>query len=1208
MASKFAQDLVAGTPARKGPRPPVDATSGAQATPEQVNAAWLPHLGRLIQQSTDPFTGVPGPPDVEKTLGLHEEEQQQLSELAGGDKEVLADLQQKLFARDAVSFGGMFFGGPTIQGGAGVLGAAAGAAGRLAGGASIGAGLGLTEGLLGGYDPEDLPRLAGEYAAGAALIGIPIEGIIGGVTIARNLKFRNALKALAKQVDGKIRTTGEIHEAIAKDPAVGQMFQDIEKANNTITGGREELKLISKEARGRGRTVTSSDIKDSPGLRDFLFNSLKEKHPDLSPNADPAVLWNLAKDEGILPSAIRRESIKPTTDAKGRPILHPAVQVEGRTYAGAGSHGELWNTAIPEEIRLRHENPGIRGSKESDVISGFYDPADSRFLNEGDVSGAGRAHSEHLVRGRRVVPRVEGEAAKSARDAYNAALGAPDIAGTFYSRGKRRGALEAARTAAYHAKNEELANLLKVGSLRGAAMDNELNANLAKGHRYIYNTMIKRVADLVKSPQFFGQAGPAFGKMLHEFTVLREGVEGHWTRIVQDHILHGLNKADLENLDNYLRWGAPADNTRVLRAARHWMALRKIIADDANSLKIQAKDRGLSELFRGLKPADKAAILKAQRLKAAAEGAEGTGAEFMALAEVENALSPEAAALWKDIGRLKGVVEEARGFHVIRPFQESAIKAPDYYRPELLDAMAKDPEHPIIQSLYRLLLDERPELKHPATGQPYHNAVMAEVRERLGIGGQGAPEYIWNNGLQWSRESIIDPKYRINDPSIWMTRYAHAAASRLSAARVFGPKEERFEELFKFVARETADRLSGGKFKAAGYGTQEGGQFKLSPNLQMLNDIYNMAMGRGEVTPKWMRQAMDATLRQRIGYTTFIKQFSSLKNVAAAHGFGNTLDAMYQVLRDPKMRQLGDDVGATLADLVRVLADDTLAMNPENPLAQKAVSLIWGKSAADQMRRTGTLLGDRFTRRVSAVAAGLKVSQAARDVRLLGSSNRGLRMRGEQARRWLESMDLDVDQIIQNGLTDGQRRQAMLSGARSTQFTSQVEDLPILATTSPNGRAIALLNKFSYQQGPFIIKHLLTEGVKGNLKPIIAFAVFAGMSDRAMAELLKMMSSSKYDIATDMLIDSMFGKFGSVAADAQSDPQTAILRTMTGPVASLAVDAAQVGTNAIKAPLALAAGDTEAALTHTGKAVWHASPATVRQLIYMLQSARGTKE
>jgi hypothetical protein len=204
-------------------------------------------------------------------------------------------------------------------------------------------------------------------------------------------------------------------------------------------------------------------------------------------------------------------------------------------------------------------------------------------------------------------------------------------------------------------------------------------------------------------------------------------------------------------------------------------------------------------------------------------------------------------------------------------------------------------------------------------------------------------------------------------------------------------------------------------------------------------------------------------------------------------------------------------------------------------------------------------------------------------------------------------MDVDVDKILQRGLTDAERRQIMLSGARNTQFTSQVEDLPALASTTVPGRALGLLNKFSYQQGPFVIKSLLKEAAQGNLKPIIGFGAFMAMSDRAMASLLQSLSSQKYDVATDIMIDSMFGKFGSVAADAQSDPQTAVLRTATGPIASLAVDAASAGSNLVKAGGDVLTGQPENVPGHLGKALWNLSPATVRQLIYMMQSQTGTK-
>lgn len=1100
-------------------RPPPGVSSD-KASREQVDAAWIPHLGRLIQGSSDP-TSMPGPPDVEGILGRQAEEETQLSGLVGGDEKALADLKQKMLARDITTFGGMFFGGPAIGEGVGIAGAVAGAAGRIGAGASIGAGLGLAEGMIGGYDPEELPALARDYAIGGAAMGGLIEGVVGVAKFGSYLKDRGWLKRLVQAIDSKVRSTKEMHEAIRRDPAVAASFEDIAKAESAALTGKAEVKAISKEVSGRASTIRVRDIKRNPGLQDYLFNQLKADHPDLSPNADPAVLWNLGKKKGILPLASR-----------------------------------------------------TRGTK---------------------------------------APAVAGDAAESARAAYSATLGEPDVANSFYSRGKRLAATKAARTAAYHAKNQELQELLKVGSLREAAYDGSLSIDLAKSHKYAQNMVLKRVATLVQSPQFFGDAGPGFGKLLHEYLVLKEGVEGHYLRIMQD-IVDVLSPADKLAFNKYIRWEGPATNTKVLGAARKWLSFRRSIASEVKELGLEAKDRGLTEVFRKLKPEGKGAILKLQKLAAEADSPEALAAQ----AKLEKALSPEAADLWANLKRLNGRVEDNNGLNVIRPFQESSIKAPDYIKPEILEAMRENPNHPIIKSMRQQILNERPELKHPSTGEPYEDALMNEVWERLGIGGTGSPDYIWNNSLQWSREAMIPPEFRIEDPDIWAMRYTHSAATRLAAARVFGAREEKWLQLFEQAKRQTGTRLAGPEFKAAGYGTPKGEKLQLAPNLQVMADVYNMAMGRGKAAPRFVRQISDATLRQRIGPSTMVKQFSSLKNVAAAHGVANTLEGIYQVLRSPKARQAGDDFGATVADLVRVLADESLAINPSNPALAKGVSLLWGKSAADQIRRTGTLLTDRFSRRTAAWAAGMKALQAARAVRGLSSPSRAVRIEAEQARRWLEAMDLDVDSILKNGLTQAQHRQAMLGGARSTQFTSTVEDIGGFFTVEPTyGRLAGLLNKFTMQQGPFMLKHVLQEGIKGNLKPVISFLVFMGLGDRGITEVLKQMSNQNYDVATDMLIDSMFGKFGSVAADAAEDRQRTVGNVVLGPAVSLGGDVLGFGSESVKAVGSLASNVPGApdwftppgeALTHTGKALWHLSPATLRQILYMTQAMTGTKE
>lgn len=719
-----------------------------------------------------------------------------------------------------------------------------------------------------------------------------------------------------------------------------------------------------------------------------------------------------------------------------------------------------------------------------------------------------------------------------ARTVFDMTVGLPDIGTHYYQPASIAKGLRAARSVARTAAAERLQEAMDIGYALNADAGLRISGPKAgSAMQIVWNGTrvgLQRVADVLRDETIFGKAGAGLADAIHSHVQLADAMIGHNKRIV-DAITQHLKPQELYELDEVLRWGKQTTNPRVEKAAARWVSLRQMFAEDTHKLGIHTKDRGLTARYSRLKEAQRRLVDNA--LKSLEDlTAPNQAAELQALVDQ---MDDKAHGIFTRMRDLDAVVEHTPGgeVHVIRPFRESGLNAPDYYDPKLLQAVRDDENHPIYKMLRARVLNEYPDMVNPHTGIPYDEiAVRKTVHELLGAASSDAPEDIRRNSLQWSREAILPPEWRIADPRVWMNKYVHEASTRQSLAKVFGGRNEKLNALRNLLADETHTSLShGGDFQPRGGDTHA---------EELFQNIFEMVAGGGPRTHKLVKDANTAATLFRLGFRTAFKQLPALGNSAATHGLGNTLDAMVSVLTNPNARRLADDVGATVPDLQHALEGD-----------------MAGELAQKHLRGTGIVLADRLTRRTSALAAGLKAASAARALRGLGSKSAATRLEAEQALRWFKRLSVDTDAIIQSGYTvpTEQLRQVMRAGARNTQFASQVEDLPYFNRES-GGKLVLFLNKFSLQHGQFLKEEIFKEAARGNMKPLIALAVAAGVSDQTIGKLLELASKKDYDSTAEIIQDTFFGKVGQVAGDIWKDPKSAPQKLVTGPAFGLLGD------------------------------------------------------
>lgn len=412
------------------------------------------------------------------------------------------------------------------------------------------------------------------------------------------------------------------------------------------------------------------------------------------------------------------------------------------------------------------------------------------------------------------------------------------------------------------------------------------------------------------------------------------------------------------------------------------------------------------------------------------------------------------------------------------------------------------------------------------------NKAAAEKLDEL-IGDAWDPIDIRGGPLQHTRNDILDllgvPWEK--DPAVWMRKYAHIASKRVAQAITFGPDDEAWKRFVYGVHNpETKELVQAGL-------QQEGG------DVDRAEKAFRAFIGRpqqgqavGQRLFTFIRQLQTLRLGPRVG----VLQFLQLANPAALYGIANTGRAFGALARNPKLAQAAEVVGALL---------------PSRHLAYDASELdnfsSWWMNHVSLMPHT-----DRVVRATSSLAAGYRVSEIAEELaKATGGKRRILE-------RELASLGVDAAQLAEQGFqpTLRQVQVAMQRGAKVTQFTTDVTDLPAAARSGTFARIAFIFRSFAKQQSTFA-NRLIREARKGNVKPLARYlSTFPGIY--GLAEMpLQILQGREYEPAaeedlTDYLKTLMFvgmlGSFGDYLNSAGDSERLA--KQQLGPAVGGALD------------------------------------------------------
>ena len=145
-------------------------------------------------------------------------------------------------------------------------------------------------------------------------------------------------------------------------------------------------------------------------------------------------------------------------------------------------------------------------------------------------------------------------------------------------------------------------------------------------------------------------------------------------------------------------------------------------------------------------------------------------------------------------------------------------------------------------------------------------------------------------------------------------------------------------------------------------------------------------------------------------------------------------------------------------------------------------------------------------------------------------------------KRRLEQFNLNVDELLKNGLKDDDLITGAIKAISDTQPTSKL-DLPY-SWQSPTGKVLTQYKQFAYKQMNFMYEFVFKEAKKGNIKPLLLFltvgvAIGEGVADLKVfarnRERPKKLSHRIIDdlmtiggigLATDFISNLQYGSYG----------------------------------------------------------------------------------
>lgn len=399
------------------------------------------------------------------------------------------------------------------------------------------------------------------------------------------------------------------------------------------------------------------------------------------------------------------------------------------------------------------------------------------------------------------------------------------------------------------------------------------------------------------------------------------------------------------------------------------------------------------------------------------------------------------------------------------------------------------------------------------------------------------PISIRGGPTQHTRDDLLDVlgiPYEKNFKT-WMTKYIHLANKRAAQAAVFGGEDQVWHEYFEQLGKE-------------------GGDIKLA------DDTWRAFVSRPtseQATGSKLFQFVRTLQTFRLGPRVGALQFLQLANTASMFGSANTGRAIGALMRNKKLGRAAEQVGALL---------------PSQHMSYDASELdnfsSWWLTHITRMPQA-----DRTQRVIASVSAGFRLNQVAEQLAVAKGARRRV------LERELYQLGVDAKALADQDYAPSIRQvqTAMQRGAKLTQFTTDITDLPAAVRHNTFFRTMFIFRGYAKQQSTFI-NRIVREARRGNIKPALRYAsAFTGMYNLMEPLLMVLQGKVDEDPARDgeiedylkaLMYTGSLGAFGDYLNTAGDTGK--LLKGQAGPAIGAALD---LGT---AAPAALS-GDWEPA-------------------------------
>jgi hypothetical protein len=363
---------------------------------------------------------------------------------------------------------------------------------------------------------------------------------------------------------------------------------------------------------------------------------------------------------------------------------------------------------------------------------------------------------------------------------------------------------------------------------------------------------------------------------------------------------------------------------------------------------------------------------------------------------------------------------------------------------------------------------------------------------------------------------------------------------RLEWAKVFGPNDENMDLILKSIK-------------------ESGGSESQQLALKYIDGITKTGKYYRGVRP-WEQSLASLEVTTKLGLAV-LSHTSQPLNVAVYAGLKPSVKALASLARE--FVQNGN-VRSAEDFALRSGATWTESMRRYKELYGQATGALGSKL----LHATGFVSLDKY-RRIFASVAGKHLAEG-----LLQEIQQGVRP--NVARQKLASMGIDVASVVKRGsLSEDDLLQAAKRTSDITQFTFDVNQLPIAWKASPSARLVLQFKQYFYTQANFVknfavkpaVEYLQTGGASGDIKPLVYMSLLFPTFGELTADLREFARKGTLEerpgAPLERLIDNAshagaFGIYQDLIYNVASPSDAPLWHFVAGPVVSDLVDLARL--------------------------------------------------